>query len=422
VCAPWERSLRGCDIRAIALDADGNVYACGELFATLDIGTGPLTPTGTSDVCVVSFTAHGDLRWARRFGGSDRANDRAGCFGLAVSPSGEALHLSGAFRGTIDFGGGPHTVSGEADAFVASLTTREGAHRWSRRLGGTGVDGAAGLAVDAAGAIYVTGWFSRTANFGGEPLATTADSAAFVASFDEDGEHRWSRGYGNGPAENWAYGGRIALDPEGRLYVVGNFYGTMVAFGGSWLSSAGMGDVFLLSLTSAGEHRWLRAYGGTGEDVPAGLAVGAGRVVIAGGFNVDASYGGPRLMAWGPSDVFVAAYGLDGAHLWSARYGGPDEDRGHVVGVSADGSVVVGGSFRGTADFGGGPLVAEGAADGFLLALDPSGRYAWALHLRAPDDVYPQALALLRTGERSGLIAFFRGTDTILRGFVDGGI
>ena len=46
------------------------------------------------------------------------------------------------------------------------------AHYWSHGFGGTLGETPASVAVDAAGNVYVTGFFSGTANFGGSDLVS----------------------------------------------------------------------------------------------------------------------------------------------------------------------------------------------------------------------------------------------------------
>ena len=75
----------------------------------------------------------------------------------------------------------------------------------------------------------------------------------------------------------------------------------------------------------------------------------------------------------------------DGQHLWSHAYRGVVDfvaGRGMAsatVAVAPSGTVILGGEFSGTVDFGNGPLVATSASgDGFVAAFDPSGDPLWS--------------------------------------------
>ena len=54
-----------------------------------------------------------------------------------------------------------------------------GAHRWSKRYGGTGEDGAFDVAV-APGQLYVSGYAEGTPDFGGGPRPTNGGSIDFM--------------------------------------------------------------------------------------------------------------------------------------------------------------------------------------------------------------------------------------------------
>ncbi|WP_437484288.1 hypothetical protein WME75_44525 [Sorangium sp. So ce1014] len=63
---------------------------------------------------------------------------------------------------------------------------------------------------------------------------------------------------------------------------------------------------------------------------------------------------------------------------WARGFGGPASDEGWSIASDAHGNYYVSGSFRGTVDFGTGPLTSAGQADIFLLKLDPSGSVLWS--------------------------------------------
>src|ERR1041384_3207842 len=68
----WMKSAEA-HAHAVAVDADGNVFVAGEVVFGVDLGGGTLTgEPGTSfsnDAFLVSYTARGDHRWSKRFGG-----------------------------------------------------------------------------------------------------------------------------------------------------------------------------------------------------------------------------------------------------------------------------------------------------------------------------------------------------------------
>ena len=124
---------------------------------------------------------------------------------------------------------------------------------------------------------------------------------------------------------------------------------------------------------------WSARYGGPGEDRGArvaGIATAPnGDLVMAGTFEGTAELGGSTVTSVGSSDVWVARYRQDGSRIWSKRFGGSDHDDTYSVACDGDGNAYVSGSFFGPVDFGGGARMISFGA--FLLKLDSNGDYLW---------------------------------------------
>ena len=70
-------------------------------------------------------------------------------------------------------------------------------HIWSQGFGDSGNDLDAGIAVDGAGNVLVTGRFEATVDFGGGPLTDAGSRDIFVAKYDGAGAHIWSERFGS---------------------------------------------------------------------------------------------------------------------------------------------------------------------------------------------------------------------------------
>lgn len=251
-----------------------------------------------------------------------------------------------------------------------------GAHLWSQRFGSTGIDQGYSVASDVSGNVFVGGQFQNTVDFGGGGLVSAGLWDVFVAQYDAAGAHLWSRGFG---AATHDYVSRVASDGSDVL-VIGYFSNT-VDFGGGGVASTGAEDVYLARYDgAAGSHEWSRALGGTGGEYGYGLAVdGAGGVVITGEYKGTADFGGGPLPSATGFDMFLAKYDAStGAHVWSYGFGSTGYERGSDVALDSADNVFVGAWMGTTLDFGGGPLTGVGGGDACLAKFDAGGSHQWS--------------------------------------------
>jgi hypothetical protein len=359
----WSKAFGDAGAQAgngVAVDASGNVYLTGYFNGSIDFGGGNLTSAGGQDIFVVRLDAAGNHAWSKRFGNS--SNQAGG--GIAVDATGNVI-VVGTFSGSVDFGGGTLTSAGSTDACIAKLAP-DGDHVWSKAFGDATAQSGIAVAVDGDGNVFATGAFAGTVNFGGGDLTSAGSTDVFVARLTSAGEHAWSRRFGDASGQT---GIALSVDASGGPVIAGSFSGS-VNFGGTTLTSAGSTDGFVAKLDAAGIHAWSRSFGGTGTDSSNGVAVhGAGDVVVTGGFQGSADFGGGPLVSAGATDVFVARYDAVGIHLTSSRAGDSTEQEGRTSAFDAPGNALVAGRLQGTADFGGGVLTSAGGFDAFLAKL-----------------------------------------------------
>ena len=107
------------------------------------------------------------------------------------------------------------------DAFAGKLNPAGSFFEYMRFLGGAENDEAHGVAVGADGSAYVTGLTGST-NFPalGPPTARAGNNDAFVTKLNPAGSALLFSTYFGGASND--QGNRIAIDPAGGIYVVGN--------------------------------------------------------------------------------------------------------------------------------------------------------------------------------------------------------
>jgi hypothetical protein len=284
-----------------------------------------------------------------------------------VDSAGDVV-VTGYFFGSADFGSGPLTSTG-VDVFVAKLDAKDGACHWAKRFGDADDQEGVSIAVDGVDDVLVTGIFRGSVDFGGGALLSAGGSDIFVAKLDANGNHQWSKAFGD-PDEQRAFG--VAVDSTGSVVVTGNFQGS-VDFGGGALLSAGGSDIFVAKLDASGKHLWSKAFGEANDQAWSAVTVdNLGNVLVTGYFTGSIDFGGGQLPSAGADDVFIAKLDEKVGHLWSRRVGDANAQQGMGVAVDTFGTMFVVGRFAGSADFGGGvALTSAGGSDVFVAAFGP---------------------------------------------------
>jgi hypothetical protein len=247
---------------------------------------------------------------------------------------------------------------------------------YSTYLGGNAADVGNGIAVDAAGAAYVTGTAQSTAGF---PLLTTLPgggvlqgaSDAFVTKVSPSGVFLYSTYVGCNGSDQ---GTGIAVDQTGSAYITGTTNSIDCPNENNVL--AGGMDAFVAKLNPAGSAVVYWHYiGGSGDEgaSPAIAVDAAGDAYVTGETgSVDFPVvGGIQPTFGGTSDAFVTKLNPAGnGFVYSTYLGGSAIERGNAIAVDEPGSAYVTGITT-SANFPGLPVVARD--DAFAVKLAPSG-------------------------------------------------
>ena len=385
-------------------------FGSGPLLSTavpvLDANGTPL-PAYAAGCCLLEYATaivkldpSGQAVWSKRIGQSDVLCDPAceaspdGNPGIFVTlataeatPDG-GMVVSGDFQGTIDIGCGPLTavppmnMVGPYDGFVARLD-QDGNCLWSQAIGGELWNGVHAT-LDDFGNIFVFGEFQGALDIGGTQLSSQGGYDVLVAKLAPDGTPSWARSFGSTGDDLifWWQGAKAA---DGNItFAPHPGDGQAIDFGAGPVGAGAA--VVVVRLDADGTLVWTHDVMSGGElRFGANLDVApSGEVVLAGEFQGDVDLGGGPLVATSPEEFFVGKLAADGSLLWSERFGGVLDDgsggthaacwtsgcnRVQDVRLDPAGRTVLAGTFRGSLDFGSGPLVSEGVGDGYLAKL-----------------------------------------------------
>ena len=249
-------------------------------------------------------------------------------------------------------------------------------------------------------------------------MAWLAVLVAVTPAFALTPIHLWSRGFGDIYYDEFY---DVAVDGMGNVLLVG-FFSQTVDFGGGPLVSAGSFDIFVAKYSASGVHQWSKRFGSGTFDSANRVAVdNVGNVFVTGYFRGTVDFGGGPLVCAGLDDAFLLKLSPAGVYQWAKRFGATGYDEAGPVAVDGSGNVVVSGGFNGIVNFGGGPLVSVGGFDGFLARYDASGVHLWSKRFGNASDNGGLNIAVDVTGNVSGAGGFSGSVDYGGGNFVSAG-
>jgi hypothetical protein len=236
----------------IAVDASGDAYVTGTTTGNFPTTSGAYQTSygGSGDEFVTKLDPTGaTLVYSTYLGG---ANSDMSSFGngIAVDSSGNA-YISGTTFGSFPTTPGsyrPTSGGGTDDVFVSKLNASGSALVYSTYLGGSSFDIDDGIAVDAYGNVFVTG-YTGSANFpttsGAYQTTLNGIQNGFVTELNSAGNALVYSTYLGGGANGHCQG--IAVDAYGNIFVTGQAGAGFPTTGGAYQTVFGgnNGDAFV---------------------------------------------------------------------------------------------------------------------------------------------------------------------------------
>jgi uncharacterized delta-60 repeat protein len=337
----WTRTYNGTgngddDAVAISVDPLGNVFVTGK-------SDGDLTALINNDFATIKYDSNGNQLWVARYNGLGNATDNAA--GLVTDVSGNAYVTGRIFNG---FDDDIATIKYDA----------AGVQQWIMIFnGGSGIDRAYAIAIDAAANIYVGG---RSNN--------GTDDDFITIKYNSSGVQQWLNFYDGGLGNDRV--NAIATDQSGNVFVTGR-------------SSNGLTDDYLtIGYNALGAQLWTALWvgPGNGNDVPNAVATDAsGNVYVTGLTDSD-----PTALV--NNNYATVKYSSAGVQIWSQTYNGTGNknDSGNDITIDAAGNVIVAGNCQNTAT----------QKDGTAIKYTPSGNTIWVYNYNGIGDNSDKANAI----------------------------
>lgn len=432
------------------LDADGGMAIAvrnGEAYVTGYTDSLNFPPAGGAlpnqpgqDAFVAKLNASGSgLAYATYLGGN---GEDAG-MGIAVDSAGQA-YVTG-YTDSTDFPTVPAASplfgnQGGRDAFVTQLNATGTGFVYSTYLGGGSDDTGLGIAVDAAGSAYVTGW-TDSSDFPTTSSAFQGEQGgrdAFVTKLNPAGTALVYSTYlgGDGTDEGHA----IALDASGNAHVTGDTTSTNLLTTANTRLAGGGQDAFVAKLdpgaSGAASRLYLTYFGGSGADAGRGITVDSTGFIYVTGVTASSNLVTKfpyQAIHGGGQDAFLAKFNPAGAGpnqalMYSSFLGGSGDDAAHGIALDGEDQVSIAGSTTSGnfPTFHAMDTVLGGAKDAFVAKFDPADpglpslRYSTYLGGSGEDEGYGIAVdaegsayvvGLTRSGDFPGAVGSLSGTE-----------
>ena len=215
--------------------------------------------------------------------------------------------------------------------FYVVRTDCDGDTLWTKTYGGSGNDEAYSVQQTFDGGFIIAGY---TTSFGG-------GDKLYLVKINSTGDMLWERTYGQGRAYS------VQQTTDGGLIIAG--------YSGSYGH-----DCYLVRTDSLGDTIWTSTYDQTRANHASSV-----QQTIDDGFIIA---GMSRSFGQDDPDMYIMKTDSNGDTLWTRVYGGGSDDRAMSIKQTSDGGFIVAGY---TTSFG------AGAADFYLVRIDPTGNTLW---------------------------------------------
>ncbi|HTL81711.1 MAG TPA: T9SS type A sorting domain-containing protein [Bacteroidia bacterium] len=232
--------------KSLSSDEYGNLYITGYFYdPILPIGNSVLheSSNGTyNDIFIAKFDSSGNPLWAKGYGGYYMDQG----YSISASPGGGCLATGFFSSSNITFDTITLHNPGTTAVYTVRLDSAGNA-MWAKcGTGSMNSDCGYATGIDGSGNCYVCGSFaSPVITFGSISLANGGNINMFIIKYDMNGNELWALGSG-GTYIDAAFG--MNVDAQGNCILTGEYINVAIMFGNDTLTNSGMSDVFVAKL------------------------------------------------------------------------------------------------------------------------------------------------------------------------------
>jgi len=272
-------------------------------------------PTSDPDGFIAKYSSEGTKAWSSLVSGT--GTDAVS--GTAVAPDGSVYVVGASSSTTLNSQAG----QGGTDAFLIKYSG-SGSVLWTTRIGGTGADSAAAVAVADNDAIYVVGTTNSPAL---QSQASNGGNDAFISRVNGAGVVQWTRLIGDA-GEDFARAAAVGTD--GHLYVVGDS-----------ATTPQNPDVKVIKVAPSGTTAWTRIIGGTAIERGYGVLATANAIYVTGSTASSSLEGNAN--SGGGTQAFITKFLPDGTKAQTQITGSNGEDSALAIALSSNNGLFIAG-------------------------------------------------------------------------------
>jgi hypothetical protein len=325
-----------------------------------------------------------DWDWAQHGGGNTKGNGISTC----TDASGN-IYVSGYFMKSITFGSVTLNAQ-DTNYYSLFIVKYDQIHIVQWAYGGQ--NGQA-LAINTSndGSVYVTGCHTGTTFFGTTILTSDSGYSAFILKLDANGNQIWIKNIHTDPAfyQGNQFGRAIITDPNGEVYVAGDFSGAVLQVDGVSIQNPNVGcfgDLWFARFSPSGTLNWIKRMGGYGLDEAGALSMdGNGNIYFVGKTDCSGNAIFDTIVHQPQNgEFFTTKFAPSGAIFWARFAGNSFADVADDIYTDELGySYVTGTTWSNTPlNMGSGiSLPVRGYKDHFLVKYDTHGNTIWAKNM-----------------------------------------
>ena len=312
-----------CEGGPVAVDQQGNVYACGSLSQSGGATVYPLEnifgldtlidSSGMFSMVIVSMDSAGNPRWqiGTQFG-QPLANE------IKADPYGNIYILGQSYTSGFHFGGIYFSSTSSNPYFCAKITSA-GTVLWIREIPEVIP---AMFSINSTGNLYFTGAFLHVATIGTTTLIDSNNNFTtdvYLAKYDSAFNPLWALCFGS-DSENAAI--NIALTGDSDVYISGTYASQSMTIGTYTVTSGpptARLNIFTAKFSGNGNLLWAKSVvADTSAFIHGGSTDNYGNVYLTGGYTGNISFG-PYAMppALGIYRLFLWKYDSSGNPQWA---------------------------------------------------------------------------------------------------------